>query len=298
MELRYLKTFIIVAESGGFTRAGERLGYTQSTITNHIQSLEEAIGSPLFDRLGKKIVLTEVGKHMLSYAQKILALSNEALESSQMNGEPSGTIRIGANESLMIYRLPVILYEFKKKYPQVHIILQPSESQELHNELKSGKFDFALFTNPEKLGVDIITRSLVRETIVLVAPPGHPLTKQKIVTPADLEGEMLLLTEPGSYRDLLEKWLKEEGISCSRIHFWSIEAIKQTVMCGLGLSYLPLITVKEEIERGKLIALPWMHSEDFVTTELAYHKNKWLTPAMKKLIEMIEKHAEKWRETI
>ncbi|HDX9589125.1 TPA: LysR family transcriptional regulator [Bacillus pseudomycoides] len=298
MELRHLKTFIIVAESGGFTRAGERLGYTQSTITNHIQSLEAAIGSPLFDRLGKKVVLTEVGKHMLSYAQKILALSNEALESSQMNGESSGTIRIGANESLMIYRLPVILYEFKKKYPQVHIILQPSESQELHNELKSGKFDFALFTNPEKLGVDIVTRPLVRETIVLVAPPGHPLTKQKVVTPADLEGEMLLLTEPGSYRDLLEKWLKEEGISCSRIHFWSIEAIKQTVMCGLGLSYLPLITVKEEIERGKLIALPWMHSEDFVTTELAYHKNKWLTPAMKKLIEMIEKHAEKWRETI
>ncbi|CAG9615173.1 HTH-type transcriptional regulator YofA [Bacillus rhizoplanae] len=297
MELRHLKTFIIVAESGGFTRAGEWLGYTQSTITNHIQSLEEEIGSPLFDRLGKKVILTEVGEHMLSYAQKILELSNEALESSQMNGKPSGTIRIGANESLMIYRLPVILYEFKKKYPQVHIILQPSESQELHNELKSGKFDFALFTNPEKLGVDIVTHSLVRETVVLVAPPEHPLTKQNIVTPADLEGEMLLLTEPGSYRDLLEKWIKEEGINCSRIHFWSIEAIKQTVMCGLGLSYLPLITVKEEIERGKLIALPWIYSEDFVTTELAYHKNKWLTPAMKKLIEMIEKHAEKWRAT-
>lgn len=297
MELRHLKTFIIVAESGGFTRAGEWLGYTQSTITNHIQSLEEEIGSPLFDRLGKKVILTEVGEHMLSYAQKILELSNEALESSQMNGKPSGTIRIGANESLMIYRLPVILYEFKKKYPQVHIILQPSESQELHNELKSGKFDFALFTNPERLGVDIVTHSLVRETVVLVAPPGHPLTKQKIVTPADLEEEMLLLTEPGSYRDLLEKWIKKEGINCSHIHFWSIEAIKQTVMCGLGLSYLPLITVKEEIERGKLIALPWIYSEDFVTTELAYHKNKWLTPAMKKLIEMIEKHAEKWRAT-
>jgi DNA-binding transcriptional LysR family regulator len=297
MELRHLKTFIIVAESGGFTRAGEWLGYTQSTITNHIQSLEKEIGSPLFDRLGKKVILTEVGEHMLSYAKKILELSNEALESSQMNGKPSGTIRIGANESLMIYRLPVILYEFKKKYPQVHIILQPSESQGLHNELKSGKFDFALFTNPEKLDVDIVTHSLVRETIVLVAPPGHPLTKQKIVTPADLEGEMLLLTEPGSYRDLLEKWIKEEGVNCSRIHFWSIEAIKQTVMCGLGLSYLPLITVKEEIERGKLVALPWVYSEDFVTTELAYHKNKWLTPAMKKLIEMIEKHAEKWRET-
>ncbi len=87
MELRHLKTFIIVAESGGFTRAGEQLGYTQSTITNHIRSLEEEIGIPLFDRLGKKVILTEVGEHMLSYAHKILELSNEALESSQINFE-------------------------------------------------------------------------------------------------------------------------------------------------------------------------------------------------------------------
>ncbi|CAI8841560.1 MULTISPECIES: LysR family transcriptional regulator [Bacillus] len=295
MELRHLKTFIIVAESGGFTRAGEQLGYTQSTITNHIRSLEEEIGNRLFDRLGKKVILTDVGEHMLSYAHKILELSNEALESSQMNGKFSGTIRIGANESLMIYRLPAVLYEFKRKYPQVHIILQPSESQELHNELKSGKFDFALFTHPEQLGTDIVTHSLVQEKIVLIAPPKHPLTKKVSVSPADLEGEMLLLTEPGSYRDLLERRIKEDGINCSHIHFWSIEAIKQTVMCGLGISYLPFITVKEEIEQGKLSVLPWTYSEDFVTTELAYHKSKWLTPTMKKLIEMIERHGEKWK---
>ncbi|WJE54458.1 LysR family transcriptional regulator substrate-binding protein [Bacillus cereus] len=126
-------------------------------------------------------------------AHKILELSNEALESSQMNGKSLGTIRIGANESLMIYRLPAVLYEFKRKYPQVHIILQPSESQELHNELKSGKFDFALFTHPEQLGTDIVTHSLVQEKIVLIAPPKHPLTKKVSVSPADLEGEIFLL---------------------------------------------------------------------------------------------------------
>lgn len=294
MELRNLKTFLVVADCRGFTRAGEQLGYTQSTVTNHVRALEEAVGNRLFDRLGKTVVLTDAGQHLASYAKEILKLYQEAVDSSRLNMEPSGTVLIGANESLMVYRLPTILYEFKRMYPSVHLILQPSESQELHNELKSGKFDLALFTNPEKLGSDIVTNDLVKETLVMIAPPGHRLCDKAIITPDDLEGEVLLLTESGSYRDLLERWIKEEGVGCSRIAFWNIEAIKQSVKCGLGLSYLPLMTVRDELERGSLIELPWVHSEEFVTTQLAYHKDKWLTPAMNKLIEIIEKHAKKW----
>jgi len=294
MELRNLKTFLVVAECGGFTRAGEQLGYTQSTVTNHVRSLEEAVGNRLFDRLGKTVVLTDAGTHLASYAKEILHLYQEAVDSSRLNTEPSGTVLIGANESLMVYRLPNILYEFKRMYPKVQLILQPSESQELNNELKSGKFDLALFTNPEKLSPDIITTDLVKETLVMIAPPGHRLCGKAVITPNDLEDEVLLLTETGSYRDLLERWIKEEGVGCSRIAFWNIEAIKQSVKCGLGLSYLPLMTVREELDRGSLVALPWIHSEEFVTTQLAFHKDKWITPAMNKLIEIIEKHAKKW----
>ena len=294
MELRNLKTFLVVAECGGFTRAGEQLGYTQSTVTNHVRALEEVVGNRLFDRLGKTVVLTDAGTQLASYAKEILHLYQEAIDSSRLNAEPSGTVLIGANESLMVYRLPTILYEFKRMYPNVQLILQPSESQELNNELKSGKFDLALFTNPEKLSPDIITTDLVKETLVMIAPPGHRLCEKSVINPKDLEDEVLLLTETGSYRDLLESWIKEEGVSCSRIAFWNIEAIKQSVKCGLGLSYLPLMTVKEELERGSLVALPWIHSEECVTTQLAYHKDKWITPAMKKLMEIIKKHAKMW----
>lgn len=128
----------------------------------------------------------------------------------------------------------------------------------------------------------------------MFANPGHHLTKKNKIVPADLQGEILLLTEPGSYRDFLEYWIKEEGIECSQINFWNIEAIKQCVMCGLGITYLAQIAVKEELERGKLVALSWIHTEESVTTQLAYHKNKWLTPAMEKLIYLIKIHAEKW----
>jgi DNA-binding transcriptional LysR family regulator len=297
LELRQLKTFIVVVEKGGFTRAGEHLGYTQGTITTHIQTLEEEIGSPLFDRLGKKVILTEAGKHFLSYAKEILRLSKEAVESSCMSGQPSGTIRLGANESLMVHRLPSLLKNFKKTFPQVHIELQPGDNKELRHKLKAGELDLSFLLDIEKEDQDLYIFKLARERLVMLAPPGHPLTKKKAVVPADLQGETLLLTEPGSYRDFLEHWIKEEGVECSQIDFWNIEAIKQCVMCGLGISYLSQISVKEELEQGKLVALPWIHAEESVTTQLAYHKNKWLTPAMKRLIAMIESQAEKWRST-
>jgi DNA-binding transcriptional LysR family regulator len=295
MEMRHLKTFTTVVESGGFTRAGAKLGYTQSTITAHIQSLETEIGSPLFDRLGKRVVLTENGQRLLQYAKEILRLSEEAVISSSMEGQPSGTMRIGATESLMVYRLPPVLYEFKKRYPNVQLILQPSENWQLHSKLKSGEVDLSVITDLERVDTDLCVHYLVRETLSLIAPPGHPLTQQSTVDPSDLDGETLLMTEPGSYRDLLEHWLKAERVNTAIIDFWSIEAIKHCVMSGLGLSYLPKIAVEEELERRRLISLPWRHSADFVTTQLAYHKDKWLSPAMIQFIKLIEEHARGWQ---
>ncbi|TKH07525.1 LysR family transcriptional regulator [Peribacillus simplex] len=294
MELRQLKTFIAAVEKDGFTRAGEHLGYTQGTITTHIQNLEEEIGNPLFDRIGKKVIMTEAGKNFLSYAKEIIRLSEEAVESSCINGQPSGTIRLGANESLMIYRLPFLLHEFKKTYPQVHIELQPGDNKELRYKLKSGELDLSFLLDVEKEDQDLYIYKLVRERLTMLAPPGHPLTKKQVVVPKDLQGETLLLTEPGSYRDFLEHWIKEEGVECSQIDFWNIEAIKQCVMCGLGISYLSQMSIEEELKQEKLVTLPWIHTEQSVTTQLAYHKNKWLTPAMTKLLEMIKSHVEKW----
>lgn len=294
MELRSLKTFTVVVEYGGFTRAGIQLGYTQSTVTSHIQSLEAEVGSPLFDRLGKRVVLTESGQRLLRYAKEILRLSEEAIESSGISDHPSGTIRIGATESLLVYRLPPILYEFKKNYPNVHLVLLPSENHDLHNKLKSGEVDLAVVTDVERIPTDLSVHYLVREQLNIIAPPQHPLLKKTQIEPSDLKGETLLVTEPGSYRDLLESRLKEAGVESSLIDFWSIEAIKHCVMCGLGLSYIPEITVKEEVERGKLVILPWLHNEDSVTTQLAYHKDKWLSPAMIEFIKLIQQYAQNW----
>lgn len=294
MEFRYLKTFIAVAEKSGFTRAGEHLGYTQGTITNHIQSLEEEIGNPLFDRLGKKVFLTAAGENLLHYAKEILRLSQEAIESSKVSSQISGTIHLGANESLLVYRLPAILNEFKKTYPQVHIELHPGDNDESRYKLKENQLDLSFLLDIERKDKELNIFKLVNEKLVLIASPSHPLTKKEVIIPPDLEGETLFLTEPGSYRDFLDYRIKNEDIKCSKIDFWNIEAIKQCVISGLGISYLTYISVKEELEEGKLVTLPWIYEKESVITQLAYHKDKWISPAIYKLIETINDHAERW----
>jgi len=122
------------------------------------------------------------------------------------------------------------------------------------------------------------------------------LREKKRVEPADLEGETILKTEAGcSYRDLFDRRLKEGGLrSPASIEFWNIEAIKNCVMCGLGIAYMPRMAVTAELEEGKLIALPWSYPEDRVVTQLVRHKNKWMTPAMEKLMEIVRRHAAEW----
>ncbi|MBF4501732.1 LysR family transcriptional regulator [Savagea sp. SN6] len=295
MEIRQLRTFIQVANCEGFTKAGERLGYTQSTVTNHIRAIEEEVGNRVFDRLGKTVTLTDSGERLLTYAKQIVQLHDEAVRSAQCMETPKGTIRIGANESLMAYRLPTILSEYKKKYPNVHLLLQPSENQSLQQELKEGKFDCALFINPERLNEDIVTIDLIEEELVIVASPNHPLAKGLNIHYHQLKNEVFLLTEPGSYRELLESELDERRIPYHALSFWSIEAIKQSVKAELGLSFLPKMTVCEELSRGELVQLQLACQTFIVHTQLAYHEDKWMTPALESFMHTVTTQAKEWK---
>lgn len=288
MELRHLKTFRTVAEKGGFSRAGEELGYAQSTVTAHIHKLEEELGSPLFDRLGKRTVLTNAGKRLLPYAKEMVRLSREAAETIGNPEAPAGPLRIGSAESLLVYRLPSILHEFRKRYPRVRLELFPGQCRNMRTKLKEGEMDLAFLLDEERREPDLYTETLIQEELVLVAPPGHALAGKKQILPRDLIGETLLQTELGcSYRTLLENRLKKAGKSVGqRIDFWNIEAIKQCTINGLGIAYLPRMTVDRELEEGRLIQLPWLHHEDRVSTQLAWHKDKWRSPAMAEFVTL------------
>ncbi|WP_027417757.1 LysR family transcriptional regulator [Aneurinibacillus terranovensis] len=296
MELRHLYTFKVVTEVRGFTRAAEILGYAQSSVTAQIQSLEEELGTPLFDRLGKKVVPTDAGQRLLPYALEIIKMHASAKDAIQSSATLSGTLTIGAPESLASFRLPEIIRDYKKRYPEVKMILKPGMCWEMREFVRRGELDLAFLIEPETQETDLSIETLVEEKIALIAPRDHPLASYTTVTPNDLKNETILHTEPGcSYRLLIEKHLNSQGIFPSPdLEFWSIEAIKNCVMSGLGLSFLPLIAVRKELQEEKLVSLAWDDRPHRVATQLVYHRKKWLSPALQEFLSLVKQHAAEW----
>ncbi|MFC7440903.1 LysR family transcriptional regulator [Laceyella putida] len=297
MEMRQLKTFVAVAERGGFTRAAAELGYAQSSVTAQIQALEEELDTPLFDRLGKKIALTEAGKRLLTYAVELLRLHDEAIHHVRSHSEPCGTLTIGSPESIAAFRLTEVILEYKRRYPDVHLVIKPGLCSEMSQFVRLGEIDVAFTMLKEPLvEQDIHLETLVREKMALVAASDHPLAQLDRVEPRDLIGQTFLHTETGcSYRGLFEHYLLKQGIVARGEEFWSIEAIKNGVYAELGIALLPMIAVEKELLEGKLVRLNWDDEECRVWTQMIYHKNKWLSPALKAWIDLVQTWAQTWR---
>jgi len=290
MELRQLKMFCTAAKTLSFTKTAAELDYAQSNITAQIRLLENELTVQLFERLGRTLQLTHDGQKFLKYAQKILQLSDEAKEQLIQSPTIQGKISIGAAESLCIYRLPSLLQEYRRLYPQVEIHLEVTSCQEFPASLRTNDIDVA-FTLTQPIALpDMTTHILLDEPMVFVANPTYKLTKKKSLRPADLNGECLILTEKTcGYRPLITKMLEDFNIQTGPLlEFSSLGAIKKCVLIGLGISIMPLIVVKEHIETDKLVAFDWKGPKWEVKTQLIYHKDKWISPALRAFIDLTQ----------
>lgn len=297
MEIRHLQTFITIVELEGFTKAAEHLGYAQSTITSHIQILENELGESLFDRLGKKIVLTNLGKELVPYAKQMLHVYKEIKNlTSEQNGV-SGDLIVGAGESLTIYRLGKILKEYKKSFPKVNIILKDSICSDLRSKLHSGELDIILTIEPQIMDTDLVVKNLKDECMVIIGAPDADLEFLSTNFESKVATESIIFSEKGcSFRIAFENYLKQKNIKyVNSLEFSSIEAIKKCVMNGLGISFLPFYTVRNEIKEGSLKMIEVKEPFDKFRTQLAYHKNKSISLPMSKLIEITLKNSLKWR---
>lgn len=292
MDPKQLRTFLTAAETLNFTKTASILNFAQSSVTAQIKSLEENLGKPLFERLGKRLILTEAGQSFRVYAEKMVKLSEEAKTAISGEKEPSGTLIIGAQESQCTYRLPPVLTEFKRLYPKVELIFKPAHSDELAREqLMKGMLDVAFIMDVPKPEEALIIEVLLKEEIKLVTSPDHPLAKKADVFLKDIEHETLLLTETGcSYRDLLEQSCQNAQVyPVNKIEFGSIEAIKQCVTAGLGIGALPTMVVEEDLKKKKIVELNWKSDIPPIFTQIAWHKDKWLSPPLESFIELTKK---------
>ncbi|PFK37455.1 LysR family transcriptional regulator [Bacillus cereus] len=289
MEIKQLITFKTVAENLNFTQSAKILNFAQSSVTAQIKALEAELGTVLFERLGKRIFLTEAGRKFQVYAEKMIALSYEAKMVVKDEETTSGTLVIGAQESQCTYRLPSILKEFKTKFPQIKLIFKPAHSNEaVKEQLLEGKLDLAFVLGECKVEDALHVESLVQEKLKIVAFPNHPLLEKPIISTKDLENETPLLTELGcSYRTIFEELFRAEDVyPANKIEFVSVEAIKQCVMAGLGIAILPAMVVEKDIEEGTMEELILENPIAPIFTQIAWHKDKWITVPLQQFIDV------------
>ncbi len=282
MELRQLRTFRMVATTRSFTQAAAALGYVQSSITVQIQALEASLGVPLFDRLGRQVALTDAGQCLLGYADRLLALADEARTAVWGGDEPTGSLTISAPETLCTYRLPAVLQRFNAEYPQVKLLFRLYPSPDMCRRVLDGTLDVALILQHPVNMPGLVVEPFFTEPVLVVASPRHALVQAPEVQVADLAGEPIFFTELGcSYRNQFEQVLIAGGVYPARaLEFSSIEAIKQCVMTGMGITVLPQITVANEVAAGALAVLPWSGPPLEVVAQLVRHKDKWVSPAL------------------
>jgi DNA-binding transcriptional LysR family regulator len=294
MEVRQLQTFCILAEELNFTRTAERVHTVQSNVTSQIKSLEVELGTQLFDRLAKRVLLTEAGRRFLPYAEKALAAMEQGQCAVKFGSEPAGPLRIGAPESVLTYRLPEVLKLFRKRYPQVQIIFRPDLDEKLADALESGKLDLAINMSDSVDGDQLRSIKMRTEEVYLFGTPDHPLANAKTVYPKDLSDQNLLLTEAGcGYRKKLDTQLALANIRPQHItEFSSVEAIKQCVTAGMGLGLLPRIVIAGELKKRQFALLNWHGAKMTIATHIVWHKDKWMSPAMQAFLDVMKARLE------
>jgi DNA-binding transcriptional LysR family regulator len=281
LDLRELKTFRAVAGEKSFTRAANLLHYAQSSVTAQIQSLEAALGVPLFDRMGRQIELTAAGRQLIVYAERLLDLAEEARRSVDNDGPPRGTLTVLAPETLLAYRLPELLKRFQSQYPAIHLSLSAVESCSMSDDIEPS-VDIAFSLNAPLRAPHLVVQRLRTEPIVLVAAAGHPLAGKKKLKAEAIGTEQVLVNERAcSYRALFERTLRAEGVSVARsLEFLSVEAMKQCALASMGIAVLPEIVVHRELRQGLLVALDWPAEPLAVYTQVYRHRDKWMSPVM------------------
>jgi len=288
MNSQQLETFLCASETLNLTETGKRLNFAQSSITAHIKKLEEELGYDLFERVGRRVVLTAQGVLFKDKASKLLVLMNEA----KAVGKKQRLMNIGAQESQCIYRIPNILAEYKQGHPEVKMLFRPAHSNhEVEKEIVDGSIDIGFITDFRIDTTKLVCHELAREKIMLLCSPEHDLQNKKQITLSDLKDETFLFPELGcSYRTMFEQMLQKENIYLSNVtQFISIEAIKQCVKLNIGLAVLPELTVQEELNKEELVPIQLENELPMASTYLAYHKDKKLPNYLKSFVDLARK---------
>ena len=284
MDLRRFITFKTVVEEGSFAQAARKLCCTQSTVTFQIQQLEQELSYSVFEKVGRRMVLTPAGKLLLPRVRELTRVLEGIRQISDREEEIAGDLRVMVGETLLAYKMPEVLKLLRIKAPKVRLSLQSVNCYAIRDALLNDNTDLGVCY---RVGHDeaLHKEYFGQQELVLVASPelqGVDFTSKNQHIPLSF-----IINEPQCvFRQLFESTLRERKITLDNtIELWSIESIKRCVASNLGISFLPLFSVLRELESGELIRLPFSAAPMTITALCAYHADRTLSPAMEIFID-------------
>ncbi len=286
-----MTTFKTIVEEGSFTAAAEKLHYTQSTITFQVDRLERELSVKLFEKVGRKMVLTSAGKEFVPRVKEVLAAIDKLhyLDNDVYNCD--GELHIGVAETYLCYKLPKILKSFVNKAPNAKLYIQSMNCYEIRNQLTDGMLDIGLFYQDiGNCGESLIVKPIESFPISLVASPQTADRFSDFTTPNQQHGVPLIINEPNCiFRQIFEKYLSDSGIVLDHtVELGSIATIKSLVQNDVGISFLPKFAVEEELKNGTLVEIETKIEHNKLTIACGYHKNKWISPLISLFLDCIE----------
>lgn len=280
LTLRQLKVFEHVARLLSFTRAAEALYLSQPAVSIQVKQLEGSIGLPLFEHIGKKVHLTDAGREVHHYARSVFQQLDEMEEVlNAMKGVSAGRLDI-AVASTVNYFAPRLLAAFSQRYPGIDLTLEVTNREKLMRMLEANEKDVVLMGKPPE-ALDLEASPFMENPLVVIAPPGHPLEDEKMITPERLVEEVFVMREPGSGTRLaMERFFQEQGLSIrAGMEMTRNEAIKQAVRSGMGLGIVSIHTIDLELQTG---CLRMLDVDGFPIPRkwfIVHRRNKRLSPA-------------------
>ena len=286
MDTKNLTTFIYVAELRSFTKAADRLGFSQSTVSFQIKQMENELGCQLFERINHTVQLTEKGREVLEYAHQINRMTRE-LKDSMKEETASGYIRLAMADSLCTSLLSRDFLHFRELYPNIALKIIAAGTEEMFRLMNHNEADAILTLDNHIYNTEyrILREEKVRT--FFVAGADTEIASASSLSIEELLLQPFILTEKGmSYRRLLEEKLAELSLEVQPVlEIGSTELICSLVEQGAGISFLPEYVIKDRVKAGTLVCLPVSGLEIHVWKQLLYHRNKWVSPQMERVLK-------------
>lgn len=290
MDIKYLQTFKMIVNEGGFTKAAAKLNYTQSTITFQMKQLEQQLSIQIFEKVGRKMNLTKAGKELIPYVDDVLASLERLSGLGESLDQLKGELYVDVAESVLCYKMPPVLKEFHRLAPKAKLFLRSTNCYEILEKLRTGRTDLGIFYLNVCDSEDFIESYQIGEcTMDLVASPKTKENYPDFITLDQNLDLPFIINEPDCiFRQIFENYLKSRKITLDHtIELWSIPTIKNLVKSDLGISYLPSFTVSEDLEKGQLCKIETAIDDQKLIAVCAHHKNKWVSPLLKLFIQLV-----------